>query len=45
MTKTAEYLLKETILSSLIMNKSIGVSLFCSEGLKKIALGVNIDKF
>lgn len=45
MTKTSEYLLKETILSSLIMNKSIGVSLFCPEGLKKFALGVNIDKF
>ena len=38
MTKTAEYLLKETILSSLIMNKSTGVSLFCPEGLKKICV-------
>ena len=38
MTKTAEYLLKETILSSLIMNKSTGVSLFCPEGLEKICV-------
>ena len=38
MTETAEYLLKETILSSLIMNKSTGVSLFCPEGLKKICV-------